>query len=214
MAAGASRSVTGVSEAAYEHDDPVSTEDPPPAAEARLAESSAAEAAAAKPASPEAPVTAPSATAAAPSAAQSAALPKTLNPRGAPRPTKRVPGLTGRGVCVLITVVTFVGGLVDMAVSGHRSHLFGVLFVITSALSAFAVRKKDLRVAMIAPPLLYCVLIFVMSLIDQGGLTGGLLTREGFYLGNAFVTGAPSIWIGSLLAAAIGWYRLGESGRR
>ncbi len=136
------------------------------------------------------------------------ALPKTLDPRGTPRPRKSAPGLTGRGVCVLIAVVTFIGGLIDMAVSGHRGHLFGVLFAITSAAGALAVRKKDLRVAIVAPPLLYCLLIFVMSLIDQGGLTGGLLTREGFYLGNAFVTGAPAIWTGSLLAAAIGWYRL------
>lgn len=172
--------MAGVSEAAFEHDDPVSTEGPP------------------------APVVQETA----------APLPKALNPRGTPRPNKRAPGLTGRGVCVLIAAATFVGGLIDLAVSGHRSHLFGVLFAVTSALGALAVRKRDLRVAMVAPPLLYCVLIFVMSLIDQGGLTGGLLTREGFYLGNAFVTGAPAIWTGSLLAAGIGWYRLRETGRR
>jgi hypothetical protein len=142
-------------------------------------------------------------------------LPKSLNPRPARQSTaRRKPGLTGRGVCVLVAVATFAGGLLDMAISGHRGHLFGVLFAIASALGALAVRKKDLRAAMVAPPLLYCVLIFVMSLIDQGGLTGGLLTREAFYLGNAFVTGAPAIWVGSLLAAAIGWYRLRVTGRR
>jgi len=128
--------------------------------------------------------------------------------------TRRPPGVTGRGVCVLIAAATFVGGLLDMAIAGHRGHLFGVLFAIASALAALAVRKKDVRVAMVAPPLLYCVLIVIMSLIDQGGLTGGLLTREAFYLGNAFVTGAPAIWVGSLLAAAIGWYRLRAAGRR
>jgi hypothetical protein len=129
-------------------------------------------------------------------------------------PARRSPGVTGRGACVLIAVATFIGGLLDLAISGHRGHLFGVLFAIASALGALAVRKKDLRVAMVAPPMLYCVLIFVMSLIDQGGLTGGLLTREAFYLGNAFVTGAPAMWVGSLLAAAIGWYRLRAAGGR
>jgi uncharacterized protein DUF6542 len=183
--------VAGVSEAAFEHGDPVSADEPvAPAPESK---------AAAKAVGP---------------------LPKALNPRGNARPTKQapgragLPGLTSRGVCVLIGVATFVGGLIDMAVSGHRGHLFGVLFAVTSGLGALAVRKKDLRVAMVAPPLLYCVLIFVMSLIDQSGLTGGPLTREGFYLGNAFVTGAPAIWVGSLLAGAIGWYRLRETGRR
>jgi hypothetical protein len=194
-----------VSEAACEHDDPVSTDDSP------------------------APTAAPSPTPesaapkAEPTAGPAVVLPKSLDPHGTPRPSKPAPGLagltgltglTGRGVCVLIAVVTFAGGLADMAVSGHRGHLFGVLFAVSSALGAFAVRKKDLRVAMVAPPLLYCALIFVMSLIDQSGLTGGPLTREGFYLGNAFVTGAPAIWVGSLLAGAIGWYRLRETGRR
>jgi len=128
--------------------------------------------------------------------------------------TRRPPGVTGRGACALIAVATFVGGMLDMAISGHRGHLFGVLFAIASALGAIAVRNKDVRTAMVAPPLLYCVLTFVMSLIDQGGLTGGLLTREAFYVGNAFVTGAPAMWAGSLLAAAIGWYRLRGAGRR
>ena len=209
--------MAGVSEAAFEHDDLVNTEDPPAAAETPAAETPAAGTPAAGIPATETPGTLDSAdpTTTEPEPAKPVGtLPKALNPRRTPRPTKRVPGLTGRGVCALIAVVTFVGGLADMAVSGHRSHLFGVLFAITSAIGALAVRKKDLRVAMIAPPLLYCALIFVMSLIDQGGLTGGLLTREGFYLGNAFVTGAPAIWTGSLLAGAIGWYRLRVGGRR
>jgi hypothetical protein len=115
---------------------------------------------------------------------------------------------------VLVAVATFAGGLLDMAISGHRGHLFGALFVVASGLGALAVRKKDVRTAMIAPPLLYCALIFVMSLIDRGGLTGGLLTREAFYLGNAFVTGAPAIWAGTAVAAGIGWYRVQAAGRR
>ncbi len=192
--------MANVSEASYEHDDPVSTDEPAIAAEA-LATPAAAVTPAAEPAAAAAPEPVGS-------------LPKAFNPRRSAAPTRRAPGLTDRGVCVLIALATFLGGMIDMATSGHRGHLFGVLFVIASALGALAVRKKDLRVAMIAPPLLYCALIFVMSLIDQAGLTGGRLTREAFYLGNAFVTGAPAIWSGSLLAAAIGWYRLRASDRR
>ena len=202
LADGAGLSVADVSEAAYEHADLMSTEGP------QVPADPPAETLAKTPAETTAETTAET------PAETAGALPKPLNPRGAPRPTKRVPGLTGRGVCVLIAAVTFVGGLIDIAASGHRGHLFGVLFAVTSALGALAVRKKDLWVAMVAPPLLYCVLIFLMSLIDQSGLTGGPLTREGFYLGNAFVTGAPAIWIGSLLAGAVGWYRLRPTGAR
>ena len=119
----------------------------------------------------------------------------------------RATGVTGRGVIALIALATLAGGLIDLAVSGHRGHLFGVLFAVASGVGALVVRRRDLTTAMVAPPLLYCVMIVVMSVIDQGDLTGGLLTRETFYLGNAFVTGAPAIWAGAALAVVIGWRR-------
>jgi hypothetical protein len=174
--------------------------------------------AALEPVEPESAVTEgtePSASAestATPEAAAAQALPRKLDPRSktaeAGPATRRPPGVTGRGVVVLIFVATFVGGLVDMMISGHRGHLFGVVFAAGSALGATGVRRRDLATAMIAPPLVYCALIGVMSLIDQGGLSGGFATREAFYLGNAFVTGAPAIWVGTALAAGIGWYRI------
>jgi hypothetical protein len=117
-------------------------------------------------------------------------------------------GVTGRGIVALIATSTLVGGLADLVISGHRSFLFAIAFVVTSAVGAFVVRRRDLPAAMIAPPLIYCVLIVLMSVIDQSGLTGGLATREGYYVGNAFVTGAPTIWIGTAIASVIGWYRL------
>ncbi|MGH8889775.1 MAG: DUF6542 domain-containing protein [Acidothermaceae bacterium] len=123
-------------------------------------------------------------------------------------------GVTGRGVVALIAGATFVGGLADLAVSGHRAYFFGILFAIASGVAAFVVRRRDLRAAMIAPPLVYCLLILIMSLIDRNGLTGSFSTRETYYVGNAFVTGAPAIWIGTALAAGIGWLRGGVSGRR
>jgi hypothetical protein len=109
---------------------------------------------------------------------------------------------------VLILGATFVAGLLDMALSGHRGHLFGVVFAGASAAGALFVRRRDLPTAMIAPPLLYCLLIAVMGLIDHGGLSGGFASRTAFYIGTAFVTGAPTIWCGTALAAGIGWYRL------
>jgi hypothetical protein len=116
-------------------------------------------------------------------------------------------GVTGRGVIALILVTTLLAGLIGVVVDGHRGRLFGVVFVVASAVGAVVVRRRDLPVAMVAPPLLYCVLIALMSLVDQAGLEGGFASREVFYIGNAFVTGAPTIWSGTALAVAIGWYR-------
>jgi len=195
--------VDDVSEAAFKSVEPV---EPEPA------EQDPGEPAVTDEASPhEAATDEPEAEAAEPAEA-TPALPRKLDPRPktpqASPATRRPPGVTGRGVVVLIFVATLVGGLLDMMISGHRGHMFGVVFAVASALGALGVRRRDLRTAMVAPPLVYCVLIGVMSLIDQGGLSGGLATREAFYLGNAFVTGAPAIWVGTALACGIGWYRL------
>ena len=108
----------------------------------------------------------------------------------------------------LILTATFLAGLFDMAISGHRGDLFGLVFAAAATVGALVVRRRDLPTAMISPPLVYCVAIAVMSLIDRSGLAGGLFTTEAFYLGNAFVTGAPAIWSGTALACLIGWYRL------
>jgi len=117
-------------------------------------------------------------------------------------------GVTGRGVVVLILVLSAVVGLLDVVIGGHRGHLFAIAFVASSIAGALLVRRRDISTAMIAPPLIYCVLIGALSLIDTKDLTGGLATREGFYIANAFVTGAPTIWTGTAAAALIGWYRL------
>jgi hypothetical protein len=138
--------------------------------------------------------------------------PRTTGPRtaGAP-PRLSGRGVTGRGTVVLIVVVTAVVGLLEVVIGGHRGHLFGIAFAATSAVGALVVRRRDLAVAMIAPPLLYTLLIVAMSTIDTKDATGGLGSREAVYLANAFVTGAPAMWIGTAAAVAIGWYRLRRS---
>ena len=126
-------------------------------------------------------------------------------------PRKPGRGVTGRGTVVLIVVVTAVVGLLEVVIGGHRGHLFGIAFAVTSAVGALVVRRRDLAVAMIAPPLLYSFLIVAMSAIDTKDTTGSLGSREAVYLANAFITGAPAMWTGTAAAIAIGWYRLRRS---
>ena len=124
-----------------------------------------------------------------------------------PRPTRARVGITGRGIVVLIFVVTAVVGAAAVLAGGHRGHAFGIAFIITAALGAALVRRKDIATAMIAPPLVYCALVALMSFIDTKDQTGGLLTRKAVYIADAFITGAPAIWSGTALAVIIGWYR-------
>jgi hypothetical protein len=123
-------------------------------------------------------------------------------------------GVTGRGIVVLILLVTGIVGLIEVTIAGHRGHAFAIAFVVTSAIGALVVRRRDLPTAIIAPPLLYCVLIVAMSAVDRNDETGGLLTREGVYIGNAFVTGAPAVWLGTAAAVLIAGYRARASASR
>jgi len=124
-----------------------------------------------------------------------------------PRPTRARVGVTGRGVVVLIFVITAVAGAAAVMAGGHRGHVFGIAFIVTAALGAALVRRKDITTAMIAPPLLYCLLVVLMSFLDTKDQTGGFLTRKAVYIADAFITGAPAIWTGTALAVGIGWYR-------
>ncbi|HEY5457256.1 MAG TPA: DUF6542 domain-containing protein [Acidothermaceae bacterium] len=116
-------------------------------------------------------------------------------------------GVTGRGVVVLILVLTGLVGLVEVALAGHRGAAFAFVFIFTSAVGALVVRRRDLPTSIFAPPLLYCVLITALSVVDTHDQSGGFITSKAVYIGNAFVTGAPTLWTGTVIAAAIVWYR-------
>jgi hypothetical protein len=156
------------------------------------------------------PPAAPMPTAAPLPTAAAAAAPRATGhaTRDVARPQRSGRGVTGRGTVVLIFVVTAIVGLLEVVISGHRGHLFGIAFVATSAIGALVVRRRDVRVAMIAPPILYCFLIVVMAAVDNPIDAGGFITRKSVYVADAFFTGAPAIWAGTAAAALIGWRRL------
>ncbi len=116
-------------------------------------------------------------------------------------------GVTGRGIVVLTLVLTGLVGLLEVAFAGHRGAAFAFVFVFASAVGALVVRRRDLPTSIFAPPLLYCVLIAALSIVDTHDQSGGFITRKAIYIGNAFVTGAPTVWAGTAAAAAIVWYR-------
>lgn len=116
-------------------------------------------------------------------------------------------GVTGRGIVVLTLLLTGLVGLLEVAFADHRGAAFAFVFVFASAVGALVVRRRDLPTSIFAPPLLYCVLIAALSVIDTHDQSGGFIARKAIYIGNAFVTGAPTVWAGTAAAAAIVWYR-------
>lgn len=133
--------------------------------------------------------------------------PRTAQPRVQAGRVVSGRGVTGRGVVVLILILTGVVGVLEVALAGHRGAAFAITFILTSAIGALVVRRSDLATSLIAPPLLYCILIAVLSFIDTHDQSGGFVTRKAVYIGNAFVTGAPTLWAGTAAAATIVWYR-------
>lgn len=122
--------------------------------------------------------------------------------------------LTGRGAVLLLTGATVLAGLVGIGLAGHRTGLFGLVFTVVAAVCAALVRRRDLATTVIAPPIVYCVALLLISFIDAGRFAGGLASREVVYLADAFVTGAPAIWAGTAAAGVVAvWRRAGRSRR-
>jgi hypothetical protein len=139
-------------------------------------------------------------------------LPPELSVRPRPtgrtgRPSTRSPqaaesGLTAPGVFVVVGAVSLVAMVVDTFTGGGVGWLFGGLFAAVSCYAALQVRRSDLVWALIAPPLVFAVLVCGHAFWTT---TGDLLPRV-VALGNALFDLGPMLWLGTGLAAVVvGW---------
>ena len=139
-------------------------------------------------------------------------LPPELSVRPRPnagRPQRQQPGtagaeagLTAPGVFVVVGAVSLVAMVLDTFTGGGVGWLFGGLFVAVSGYAALQVRRSDLVWALIAPPLVFAVLVCGHAFWTT---TGDLLPRL-VALGNALFDLGPMLWVGTGLAAVIvGW---------
>jgi hypothetical protein len=131
-------------------------------------------------------------------------LPPELSVRPQPRPGKGArplteSGLTAPGVFVVVGAVSLVAMIVDTFVGSGVGWLFGGFFVAVSGYAALQVRRTDLLWAVIAPPLVFAVLVCGHA---SWTTTGDLLPRV-VALGNALFDQGPILWIGTGLAAGI-----------
>lgn len=90
--------------------------------------------------------------------------------------------------------------------------MFALTFVAGSALAAWLVRRQDLRVAVIMPPLVYVTLALIGGAMENAGEPGSFLTQQALELANALVLGAPVLLVATGLAVAIAVFR-GTRGR-
>ncbi len=102
-----------------------------------------------------------------------------------------------------MTVIVFAGSLVgmllDVFTGGGVGWLFGVVFIASSAYAAFQVRRADRAAAVIAPPLVFAVLVMADKFI---GSTGDVVAKSVGAL-NSLLDYGPMLWIGSGLSLLI-----------
>ena len=105
---------------------------------------------------------------------------------------------------VVVGAVSLVAMVVDTFIGGGVGWLFGGFFVAVSGYAALQVRRTDLVWALIAPPLVFAVLVCGHAFFTT---TGDMLSRLAI-LGNALFDYGPMLWTGAGLAAAIvAWRR-------
>lgn len=112
-------------------------------------------------------------------------------------------GASGTVAVVFAAFVAVFGGLVSLVTTHHLGVMFSVLFVIGCAASALLVRRTGALAVVVAPPLLYVVIAGILSQFARSTDTNSGLVHRSFAVVDQLVTGAPTIWIATALAALI-----------
>jgi hypothetical protein len=105
-------------------------------------------------------------------------------------------------VVVLLLLIAGAGGAGDALLNDSLGRLFDVTFIVACVLGALLVRHGTLATAIVAPPIVYAVLIVVLDVFVVRP-SGGWVSGQVVAAGDALVTGAPAIWLGTALAAVI-----------
>jgi hypothetical protein len=111
-------------------------------------------------------------------------------------------GLTGPGVALVLLAASVVGAVIDTTVGDDLGPFFAVLFVASSLYAATQVRRADLFAAVIAPPLVFLLVVGVHEVLAPTGNSRALIDLVGDLV-SALALGAPTLWAGTAVAAAV-----------
>lgn len=113
------------------------------------------------------------------------------------------PGLSGTGAVLLALGLGLAGGLVDVLTGPGLATAFAVCFVAGCVLAALRVRRQDLMVVVVAPPLVYTAIALVAGVLSGSSTSGSLLVRHGLDLFTALVLEAPALMLATLLSLLV-----------
>lgn len=116
-------------------------------------------------------------------------------------------GLTAFGASLAVLIIGAVGAAADIAVFGHLSWIFGVLFVTACVAGIVRTHVDDLVGVAIMPPLAYAAITAGVGFLHPAtGSDGGLKTKA-IDIGSELILRAPSLLIAELLVIVIALVR-------
>ena len=96
-----------------------------------------------------------------------------------------------------------IGGVIDVITTRGLGWCFSVGFIVSTAAVAFRLVRRDLLVAVIAPPLVFTGAAFVALQLLPTATAGSWAMRQALDLGTALALGAPVLLAGTAISAAI-----------
>lgn len=117
-------------------------------------------------------------------------------------------GLTATGAVTLALVLGVAGAVIDVSSGRGLRTVFAICFVLGCALAALLVHREDLKVAVVMPPLIYCVLALIAGALGKTPVAGSLLKSQGLELVSALVLGAPVLFAATAAALLVALVRL------
>lgn len=112
-------------------------------------------------------------------------------------------GMKTWGVVLVDLVITTVAAIVDLRLYGQLTWITGGAFVLACLVTSLSVRRRDLSVAVITPPLAFVAAVAISAQTVALGSTGSLMLREGKIIVTSLAFNAPYVFAGTGLALVI-----------
>ncbi len=117
-----------------------------------------------------------------------------------PRPT---PGLSAPAAVAVGLGPGLAGGLYDVSTGPGLGTVFAVCFVGGAVLAALLVRRRDLGVTVVLPPLAYVVIALVAGAVRGSSTAGSFVVRQALDLFTALVLEAPALLVATAAALVV-----------
>lgn len=95
------------------------------------------------------------------------------------------------GVVLTLAVIGGIGASVDLTTGSTLGIVFAACFITASGLCTLIAHREDLVACVIAPPLVFVVLVLISGGLQRGEGASSLLVRQSLEVVNELILGAP-----------------------